>query len=144
MARVFETRNNIIKKGWDMNYCYDNLIKQGVIHHRVNRGDCLHAPRPLPWCPWHDRTEEIYKFLLGCPLSRRKCLGAPLPFQKWRKTSLGCVIPWIYYNKISITPIYFWLINMFPTSFGNPVVDQKAWLVDIVPNRRHLDGQIAF
>ena len=33
------------------------------------------CPRSLPWCPWN-ATVESKNFLLGCPLPRRKCLGA--------------------------------------------------------------------
>ena len=49
----------------------------GLILHGGNRGDCLRCPLPLPWCPWNAPV-ELYNFLIhvGCPLSRRKCLGA--------------------------------------------------------------------
>ena len=33
------------------------------------------APWSLPWCPWIAPV-EIYNFLKGLPLPRRKCLGA--------------------------------------------------------------------
>ena len=52
----------------------------GLILHGGNRGHCLHAPRSLCWCPWKALDFVI---LIGCPLSRRKCLFCcPCPFQK--------------------------------------------------------------
>ena len=44
------------------------------LFHGSNKCDCRHAPWSLPWCPWNAPL-EIYNFLLGCPLPRRKCLG---------------------------------------------------------------------
>ena len=57
------------------------MLHGGNEGHGSNEGDCLHGPWSLPWCPWNAPV-EIYKFLIGCPLPRRKCALVPLPFQK--------------------------------------------------------------
>ena len=44
------------------------------------------CPWSLPWCPWNAPV-EIYNFLIGCPLPRRKCLGA-LALSKTKHTGL--------------------------------------------------------
>ena len=46
----------------------------GLIRYRCNKGDCLHAHWSLPWCLCN-APREIYNFLIGCPLPKRKCLG---------------------------------------------------------------------
>ena len=57
--------------------------KAGLILHRGKEGGCLHTPG---YClGGHEMTVENYSFLIICPLSRRKCLGVPLPFQKRSK-----------------------------------------------------------
>ena len=43
-------------------------------------------PLPLPWCPWN-APAKMYNFLIGCPLPKRKCLGAPAP-SKTKHTGL--------------------------------------------------------
>ena len=55
-------------------YWYPSL-RSGHILHGGNKGNYLHAPWSLPWCPWNAPV-EIYKFLIECSLPRRKCLGA--------------------------------------------------------------------
>ena len=67
---------------------------------RGNKGDCLHAPLSLPWCPLN-APFKIYNFLIGCPLPIRKCLGA-LALSKTKHTGLRVqkqkiVIPYIVY-----------------------------------------------
>ena len=53
-------------------------MPSGLILHGGNRGDCLRCPLPLPWCTWNAPV-EIYNFLIGYPLARRKCIGALRP-----------------------------------------------------------------
>ena len=45
------------------------------------------CPWSLPWCPWNAPV-QICNFLIGCPLPRRKCLGA-LALSKTKHTALA-------------------------------------------------------
>ena len=58
----------------------------GLILHGGNEGYCLRCPLPLPWCPWNAPV-EIYNFLIGCHLPKRKYLGA-LAHLKMKHTAL--------------------------------------------------------
>ena len=52
------------------------MINAGLILHDGNEGDCLRVPWSLPWCPWNALQYKFAKLIIGCPLPRRKCLGA--------------------------------------------------------------------
>ena len=80
--------------------CFINLYVyyyyyQGLILPWNNKGDCLLAPKSLPWCLWNAPV-KIYNFLIGCPSPRRNAL-VPLPFQKWSMCRL--VLTWLDSNK---------------------------------------------
>ena len=64
---------------WPWRQSYSRLWRGWVTNtsQKGNRGSCLYAPWPLPWCPWNAPV-ETYNFLIGCPLP---CLGA-LSLQK--------------------------------------------------------------
>ena len=80
----------------------------GLILPGGNKGDCLHAPLSLPWCPWN-ATEELKHFLLGYPLPRKNCLGA-LALSKAKHTGLE-EQRW----QINLRPI---LVGQSTTSIG--------------------------
>ena len=63
-----------------------NYTTSGLILHGGNLGDCLRVTWSLPWCPWNAPV-EICNFITGCPLPRRKCLGA-LALSKTKHTGL--------------------------------------------------------
>ena len=46
----------------------------GLILRRGNKDHCLCAPWSLPWCP-SNAPVEMYNFLIGYPLPKRKCIG---------------------------------------------------------------------
>ena len=73
-------------------------IPAGLILHGGNggnEGDCLRVPWSLPWCPWNAPV-QICNFIIGCPLPRRKCLGA-LALSKTKLTALyqGLLLQWL-------------------------------------------------
>ena len=61
-------------------------VHSGLILHGGNEGDCLRCPMSLPWCP-RNAPVEIYNFLIGCPLPKKKCLGA-LALSKTKHTAM--------------------------------------------------------
>ena len=70
----------------------------GLILHGGNEGDC---PLVIALVPLKCYTVKIYNFLIGCPLPRRKCLGA-LALSKTKHTGLtGCIrtINHVHANK---------------------------------------------
>ena len=89
-----------------------------LILHGGNECDCLRCPLPLPWCP-RNATVEIYNFLIGCLLPKRKCLGA-LALSKTKHTGLilkeaDALYP---YKKYSL-PLLVLCLNTYD-SLGGP------------------------
>ena len=70
-----------------LNVCWNT----GLILHG---GDCLRCPLVIALVPLKCSV-EIYNFLIGCPLPKRKCLGA-LVLSKTKHTALG-----IYSNNMN-------------------------------------------
>ena len=69
-------------------------MNAGLILHGGTVLICLDAPWSLPWCPENALAVEIYNFIIGCPLPRRKCLKVPAPcpfkqsIQAWQRKLL--------------------------------------------------------
>ena len=87
----------------------------GLILHGGNGGDCLRCPLPLPWCPWNAPV-EIYNFLIGCPLPKRKCLGA-LALSKTKHTALAMYVDFKNRNEkyfCIYLLLVFYFILFFP------------------------------
>ena len=93
-----------------------------VILHEGNQGDCLHAPWPVPWCTWNALV-GTYNCFLGCPLPRRKCLGALALSKKnpYRSAFLHAFIIFTNYNcKVGkhLTPLHFHVFCFVVVSFA--------------------------
>ena len=91
--------------------------------HKGNGGDCLHAlhaPWSLPWCPWNAPVN----FLIGCPLPRRKCLGA-FPFQK--RSIQACIA--LPFCKLLGKPLFWHCCTL---SFQRIVNGLLFWYVHIL------------
>ena len=72
---TFCTTQNIIVHRFTLNLHDLKIMMAGLILHGGNEGDCHRVPWSLPWCLWN-ASVQIYNFIIGFPLPRRKCLGA--------------------------------------------------------------------
>ena len=77
----------------------------GLILHEGNEGDCLYAPWLLIWCSWNAPV-QICNFIIGCPLPRRKCLGA-LALSKTKHTALWMINCILSIFSFTIRPLYW-------------------------------------
>ena len=87
-----------------------------LILHRGNKGDCLHAPWSLSWCPWNAPV-EICNFLIRVPFTEEKMPWCPLIFTLSKKEAQ------VYINRPTNKVTHFFvckcLENMFITNHKN-------------------------
>ena len=88
-----------------------------LIRHIGIECNCLHATWSLPWCPWN-ASVKIYNFLLGCPLPRRKCLGA-LALSITEHTGLSVIVYQVEDLLFCSAPTTFFHPPGTSLTFGN-------------------------